>query len=149
MKITIRPLFGKIKNFATEYTKAFASMFTGVTMLLISAIYHAHAWAQLDLINVTSVWDSCETNILRYQTLLAQGFWRYAEVPFQDGITFRTNIGNAYDFFGSLLTGMWALGIIGMFFLMLGVVLFYRANMLEAKEILTNNGMDKPLFPEQ
>ena len=123
-------------------------MIGGFITIIVSAMFQLHSLWQLDLSCLGGVWNSCEWNIARYTDLLARGFWRFAEVPFQDGQFFKSNIGNAYDLFLGMNYIGWGLGMVGTFLIMLGVILFYRANMLEAKGLLTNNGLDKPLFPQ-
>lgn len=138
MKITIRPLFRKIKNFADEYTKAFVSMFGGFLSIISSSIFQFHSIAQLDIICVNPVWNYATMTNLGYAWLIPQMPWvvtRFSDQYFQDGIIYRGTIGGAYDFFLSMNVIGWALAIVGTFFVMFGVVLFYRANYFEWKEL--------------
>lgn len=149
MEITIRPFFGKIKDFALEYTKAFTSILSGIISIAVSATFQFHSLWQLDLINVGRVWGDSVGNVAYYQGLINAGIPSYSAVyPFIDGPLFKGTVGQAYDFFLGMNWAGWILGMVGVFFIMLGLILFYRANLLEVKSILSNNGLDKPLFPE-
>jgi disulfide bond formation protein DsbB len=143
MKITFKRwnlnnALGKVKDFASEYTKAFLAMFGGVVTLIISAIMTFHAEAQIDMMESNFIWGTCQSNINFFQSLIAQGFDKLRYLPFQDGFLFQTNTGDASDIFLSLLITGWALAVVGTFLIMLGIVIFYRANYLDAK-----NGVPK------
>lgn len=132
-------IFGKIKGFASEYTKAFISIFAGFVMLIISAVYHSHALAQLDMICKDFVWNYPPMTNLGYAWVIPQHpllVTRLADQFFQDGVFFQTTYGNAYDFFLSLTTLTWVLAIVGMFFIMLGFLIYFRANYLDFKNLL-------------
>jgi hypothetical protein len=136
MEITIRPFFGKIKDFALEYTKAFASMLTGIVTIATSAIFQLHSLWQLNFIFDPYIWHDVTVS-------------NYGKQLFIDGPLYNGTISGATDFFLGMNAVGWVLALVGTFFLMLGVILFYRANLLEVKSILSNNGLDKPLFPAQ
>lgn len=141
MKITIKPLFGKIKNFVSEYTKAFASMFGGFTSIIISAILQFHTLWQLNMMQNGFIWGSCQTNIEFFQSLIKQGYTSVQYIPFQDGFLFQMRFGDANDIFLTLNTIGWALAIVGTFLIMLGIVLFYRANMLEKEKLIQDRNL--------
>lgn len=134
MKITIRPLLRKVKNFASEYTKAFILMLGGFITIIISAILEFHAEAQVDMMEHRWIWYSCQSNIIYLQGLIAQGYTSLRYLPFQDGFLFQTNVGDASDIFLSLLITGWGLAIVGTFLVMLGVVLFHRTNYLKLRK---------------
>jgi hypothetical protein len=84
---------------------------------------------------VGKVWGDAAQNVAFYQSLVNAGISSYSEVyPFIDGPLFKGTIGQAYDFFLGMNHFGWILGMIGVFFIMLGVIFFYRANYLELKE---------------
>lgn len=141
MKITIKPLFGKIKNFALEYTKAFASMLGGFVTIIVSAVLQFHTLWQLNMMQNGFIWGSCQANIGWLQSLINQGYSSVQYIPFQDGFLFQMKFGDANDIFLALNTVGWALAIIGTFLIMLGIVLFYRANMLEKEELIQDRNI--------
>lgn len=141
MKISIKPLFGKIKGFVSEYTKAFTSILGGFISIIISAILQFHTLWQLNMMQNDFIWGSCETNIEYFQSLIKQGYTSVQYIPFQDGFLFQMRFGDANDIFLSLNTIGWTLAIVGTFLIMLGVVLFYRANMIEREKLIQNRNL--------
>lgn len=123
----LKELPSKTKDFADEYTKAFLSIFGGFVTIIFSALFQMHSLWQLDMICVKPVWD---------------GVLCYSYYPFNDGPLFTPmfggTVGGAYDFFLGMNYIGWASAIVGTFLVMLGVVLFYRANYLDMK-----NGVPK------
>lgn len=116
----------KIRAFAADYTNSFILIIAGAIGIAISAVFVFHGIAQWDMICVNPVWASAESNVNFYQDLIRHGYSRFAELPFQDGLFFRTSVGNAYDFFLALIAVGWILVLVSVVVMMLGVVLFYR-----------------------
>jgi disulfide bond formation protein DsbB len=125
----------KVKEFAINYTKAFLLIFSGLITLIISAILTFHAEAQIDMMERGFIWDTCQQNIQFFENLIAQGYTKLRYYPFQDGFLFQTSTGDASDIFLSLIIVGWMLAIIGTFLIMLGIILFYRKNYYELKNL--------------
>ena len=126
----------KIKDFTTDFTKAFISILGGLITLIVSAMFQLHSLWQLDIICVGPVWSTCISNISKYQDLIARGFMHYSEEPFQDGQFFHMTIGNAYDFFLGMNYVGWALAIVGTFLIMFGITLVYKEKIKQLKRIV-------------
>ncbi len=124
----------KIKTFAVDYTRSFTMIVAGAIGIVVSAIMSQHGIAQWDMLFSSKMWGSSESNIVFYQDILKSGYWRFAEVPFQDSILFRSTAGNAYDFFLMLIAIGWALAFVSAIVMMLGVVLFYKDSLRNAQK---------------
>ncbi len=127
MNLGIRKAAQRLKFAIDYYTKSVIMVIVGATGIGISSIAFFHAIGQWDGILMSRfMWGSAQDNISFFQGLINSGFWRFAEVPFQDSILFRSTAGNGYDFFLMLLAFGFVLAMVSMAILLLGVVWFYR-----------------------
>ncbi len=120
--------FGHWLKFAIDYyTKSVIMVIVGASGIGISSIAFFHAIGQWDGILMSRfMWGSAQDNAYFFQSLITAGYWRFAEVPFQDSILFRSNAGNGYDFFLILLAIGFVLAMVSMAILMFGVIWFYK-----------------------
>jgi hypothetical protein len=120
----IRQFVRKVKNFAVNYTKSFASILGGLIAIAISAVFEFHSLWQLDMICKGPVWASLQDNISWFQGMLISGYTYYSQIHFEDGPIYRGTVGGAYNFFLGMNAVGWATAIIGTFFIMYGITMF-------------------------
>lgn len=118
--------FRKLKKYIESYKKSAVSILTGIVAVATSAILTLHSEWQLNMMQNQYIWGSCQDNISFFQKLLSQGYTSLQYVPFQDGKFFRMLTGNANDIFLALIILGWILGMVGIFFIMYGLVLAYQ-----------------------
>lgn len=131
-----KSLAGTLKDAYQTYTESVISILTGTIVIALSAIIEFHSEWQLNMMQNNFIWDSCTSNIQYLQGLIALGYSSVQYLPFQDGIFFRMNTGNASDIFLALIALGWVMALIGMFFIMNGVALLYRSKLETLKKKL-------------
>ncbi len=143
-------LLSRIKATAINYPKNFGEMLAGLMTVCTSALLFFHCEWQINLMTDPYVWGKATDVITKMQGILAQGYTSMRYVPFQDGVFFQMNFGNANDVFLALMALGWFLGIIGTFLLMHGIIsIVYKQKLNKLKKIMSDNGFDKPLFPDK
>lgn len=115
-------------------------MFVGIVTLIMSAICEFHSIAQLDMILGRFVWTANVDNINFYNWLNSLHLVFYKDYPWIDSIftaLYNGKVGGAYDFFLGMNAMGWALGLIGIFFIMLGVMMIYRKQLQTLRKSLS------------
>ncbi len=143
-------MFRKLKCLIQRYPKNFAEIFAGLMTVCTSSLFFFHAEWQLNLMQDAYVWGKFTDLIGKIHYFQSLGYTSMRYIPFQDGVFFQMSFGNANDVFLALLALGWFLGIAGTFFLMHGVMsVIYKQKLNKLKKIMSDNGFDKPLFPDR
>lgn len=126
-------IFKSIRKLEQDNKQAFASIIIGAFLMATSGVALLHGVAQWDLLFTGIVWGTAASNVIYFQQIIAGGYARWADLPFQDSILFRSTAGNGYDFFLMLIAIGWVMGIVGTSVLMYGVILIYKQQVSQLK----------------